>query len=843
MRGIRRRSAAFLAVLLAVAVGGRALAATPVIQSGLIGYWSFDDSADMGKDDSGNGLDGTLNGGPTFEAAGQFGGAIVLDGINDYVNVGPVGLGGNSPKSIAGWARSAGAPSGWANIFGLTNVLGNDANTGFDIEQRDIGNDVYAHMIGNDHIIVRNVASGVWRHYAMTFDGSTVLAYVDGVLELTLPGQSLNTYDHFNMGYISAAVAWTAYYYGAVDEVYAFDRALTTEEVEFLHDPSLLNSVSIEAIDADANEAGPDDGAFTVTRGYVTSEALTVNILVEGTATEGTDYGTFGTTVTIPSDEASATLTVTPATDGVAEESETVIVTVQDGTGYMVGTPASATVTILDSTAPTVEVEATVAQLTEGDASTDVFTITQTGGPGADVDVTISVAGTATEGAAADYILTANATPITLTAGEATLTVPVAGLVIAVVTTNDDTSEANETVTVSIVDPGDDSYFPGTESTASATIIDDDAVQVTVVATVPTAEESATAPVDGVFTVTRTGDTSAALTVNFDVSGTAAVGTDYAGIGTSATVPAGSISATMAVTPIDNVIQALERTVIVTLVLNASAYELGDPYEATVTIQEDDNYFTAFNLTSPDGTTDLEVDAVNTFTWTDATGDVSPDRYDLIISTDGVAFTDPTVVYSTTTTADVDAGTLNYEETYYWKVTANHSLATMDSDDVFSFTTLPDTKGPEVLWVSPRDGMTDVEVSSDIRITFDEDIAETSVAGSVTVTGGGVTVQGQSSLMGLRTILFTPDGELDYETTYTVTVSTAVTDVPGNNLDSAYTFSFTTFADIAGVATGDGCLPVRAGARTQTGLPGAGGGIALAVLGLAAAALRRRSGS
>jgi MYXO-CTERM domain-containing protein len=109
---------------------------------------------------------------------------------------------------------------------------------------------------------------------------------------------------------------------------------------------------------------------------------------------------------------------------------------------------------------------------------------------------------------------------------------------------------------------------------------------VTVAATTAGAAEEGLAP--GTFTFTRTGsDTSASLTVKFAVSGTATSGTDYASIGTSVTIPAGSASATKTVTPIEDTDVEGDETVLVTLVADAG-YDIGAASSATVTIAEND---------------------------------------------------------------------------------------------------------------------------------------------------------------------------------------------------------------------------------------------------------------
>jgi len=108
---------------------------------------------------------------------------------------------------------------------------------------------------------------------------------------------------------------------------------------------------------------------------------------------------------------------------------------------------------------------------------------------------------------------------------------------------------------------------------------------VTITANDPTATEAGLTT--GQFTVTRTGATTSALTVYYGVSGTATYGSDYNSIGTSVTIPAGSSTATITVTPINDTAIESDETAVVTLSSNA-AYTVGSPSSATVTITSDD---------------------------------------------------------------------------------------------------------------------------------------------------------------------------------------------------------------------------------------------------------------
>jgi len=117
-------------------------------------------------------------------------------------------------------------------------------------------------------------------------------------------------------------------------------------------------AVTITASDANAAEAGTDSGAFTVTRSPVSSAALTVNYAISGSATNGTDYDTIPSSVTIPANATSATITIKPKDDTQIESSETVTLTLSNSGAYTVGSPNSATVTISDNdtNAPTVSI-------------------------------------------------------------------------------------------------------------------------------------------------------------------------------------------------------------------------------------------------------------------------------------------------------------------------------------------------------------------------------------------------------------------------------------------------------------------------------------------------------
>ena len=109
---------------------------------------------------------------------------------------------------------------------------------------------------------------------------------------------------------------------------------------------------------------------------------------------------------------------------------------------------------------------------------------------------------------------------------------------------------------------------------------------VSIVATQNAAEPN----IAGTFTVTRSGETGSALTVNYSVGGTAVSGVDYTALSSTVVIAAGSATGTILVAPIDDNLVELSEMVIVTLVAGAG-YTVGSPNSATVTIADKDcNY-------------------------------------------------------------------------------------------------------------------------------------------------------------------------------------------------------------------------------------------------------------
>jgi hypothetical protein len=116
-------------------------------------------------------------------------------------------------------------------------------------------------------------------------------------------------------------------------------------------------SVTLAVSPASVTEDGTSNLIYTFTRSGVTTNLLTVNYSIGGTATNGTDYASIPTGITFAANSTTATVTVDPTADTTVESDETVALTLATGTGYTVGTTTAVIGTIAnDDTSVTLAV-------------------------------------------------------------------------------------------------------------------------------------------------------------------------------------------------------------------------------------------------------------------------------------------------------------------------------------------------------------------------------------------------------------------------------------------------------------------------------------------------------
>ena len=530
--------------------------------------------------------------------------------------------------------------------------------------------------------------------------------------------------------------------------------------------------VSVAVAPASVNEDGPTNLVYTFTRVGVTATPLTVNFTIGGTATFNTDYTQTGAatfappngTVTFGAGNSTAAITVDPTADITSEPDETVILTLASGTGYNVIEPSSATGTIVNDDV-VVSVAVSPLSVLEDGPDTLVYTFTRNDSVGA-LTVNFTINGTATFNT--DYTQTGAATFVppngTVSFADGSLTTTV-----TVDPAADSTVEPDETVILTVA-PGT-GYNVGAPSSATGTIVNDDTDVSVAVAPTSTTEDGVG---NLVFTFTRTGVTTGALTANFTINGTATFNTDYTQTGaTTFTPPTGTVdfapgssTATVTVDPTADSTVEPDETVILT-VAPGTGYGIGVPNAATGTITNDDtdvSVAVAPASVLEDGATNL----VYTFSRVGVTS--TPLTVNFTIGGTATFNTDYTQTGAATFVPP--NGTVTFG--------AGNSTATVTVDPSADITTEPDET--VILTLASGTGYNVIEPSSATGTITNDDVVV-----SVAVSPGAVDEDGLVNLVytftrndssGSLTANFTINGTATFNSDYTQTG--AATFVPPN---------------------------------------------------------------
>jgi Ca2+-binding RTX toxin-like protein len=368
---------------------------------------------------------------------------------------------------------------------------------------------------------------------------------------------------------------------GAVDFIGLYDNVLTTNEVITRYSIFNVPSITLAVAPSSVTEDGTGNLVYTFTRTGPTTSTLTVNYGITGTA-DATDYtgatpGT-GKTITFAANSATATLTIDPTADTTIESNETVALTLATGTGYVIGTTAAVTGTITNDDLPSITLAVVPTSVTEDGTTNLVYTFTRTGPTTSTLNVNYGITGTAD---ATDYT---GATPgtgktITFAANSATAT-------LTIDPTADTTIEANDTVALTLATGT--GYTIGTTTAVTGTITDDDTPSISLALNYGGISENS--PSNFIYTFTRTGSTTNALTVNYGITGTTDA-TDYTGAtpgaGKTIVFSAGAATATLALDSIGDASVETDETISLQLA-TGTGYTVGTSAAQIATIINDD---------------------------------------------------------------------------------------------------------------------------------------------------------------------------------------------------------------------------------------------------------------
>jgi N-acetylneuraminic acid mutarotase len=341
--------------------------------------------------------------------------------------------------------------------------------------------------------------------------------------------------------------------------------------------------------------------SYTFRRTGSTTGITVANFTVGGGAAFGTDYAQSGATtfttstgtVTFNAGETTKVITLDPTADNSVESNETIVLTVTSGAGYNVISPTNQTATIVDDDV-SVSLTSVVPNTSVEDSGTGmVYTFTRSGGSTANaLTANVTISGTA--GFTGDYTTSgfatnnlAGAATITFAGGSATKTV-------TITPSADVTNEPDETVILTVAANGTPAvtggYEVGGTPSGTGTILNDDTQVSVAVTPSPVGEASGTGMV---YTFTRTGSTAAAQLVNFTKSGTASLaGTDFSVASTdggmdysagTVTIPIGSSTVTITLTPLEDALVEGSETAILTVAAGSGYAPSGSPATGTIT--------------------------------------------------------------------------------------------------------------------------------------------------------------------------------------------------------------------------------------------------------------------
>src|SRR3989344_4573527 len=216
------------------------------LNSGLVGYWSFDGKDMAGVtayDRSGNANNGTLTNGPT-RAIGKIGQGLSFDGVDDYVNAGSAtSLDNLETVTYSAWIYPKGYGSGsQGHIF---NKGAANWNSSFYFNSGSTLRFFWEYSVASVNSITSNtIALNVWAHVAVTYDVNgdrKAHIYINGV-ETSYSTQTASSGTRVDnagesqiIGADDADATYSRFFNGLIDDVRVYNRALSGDEIKRLY--------------------------------------------------------------------------------------------------------------------------------------------------------------------------------------------------------------------------------------------------------------------------------------------------------------------------------------------------------------------------------------------------------------------------------------------------------------------------------------------------------------------------------------------------------------------------------------------------------------------------------
>ena len=199
---------------------------------GLVAAYSFDQgSGTAAPDASGTGNNGTLTNGPSWAAAGKYGGAISFDGVNDMVTIADsASLDLTTGMTLQAWVRPA--VLGWPyRTVLLKETPGSHVYALYLNETTRPQGTMFAGGFERIATGAAALAANTWTHLATTYEGTNLRLYVNGTLVTTTAASGAISTSTGALR-IGANTIWPEEaFQGLIDEVRVYNRALTAAEL------------------------------------------------------------------------------------------------------------------------------------------------------------------------------------------------------------------------------------------------------------------------------------------------------------------------------------------------------------------------------------------------------------------------------------------------------------------------------------------------------------------------------------------------------------------------------------------------------------------------------------
>ncbi|MEB3318028.1 MAG: Calx-beta domain-containing protein [Cyanobacteriota bacterium] len=366
-------------------------------------------------------------------------------------------------------------------------------------------------------------------------------------------------------------------------------------------------------------EDGSGRLTYTFRRTGPINSPLAINYTLAGSATLSTDFtvitpGPRGT-VTFAAQSPTASVTVSPVADTTVELNETVALSLVSAPTYTIGTASPVIGTILNDDLPVINLAITSNQVMEDGAANLIYTFTRTGPLNTPLAVNYTVGGSASLGTDYTGIAAEGLTKtVNFSSGSDTASV-------IVDPTNDASFENDESVLLTLA--AGTGYTTGTTSAITGTILNDDLPSITLALFQRLGEITWEDSSTFAFVFFRTGDFLPALSVNYTVSGSATLGTDYTGIAASPSIKTARFGLGQNTATVNVVVrpdQDIEPDETIQLALQRSPrYNISTAQPVTATIVNDDPRVSVSRTSAAEVLEDQTDNLVYTFTRTGPT--------------------------------------------------------------------------------------------------------------------------------------------------------------------------------------------------------------------------------